>query len=105
MVFSKRGLLWAPPKWQAASSERVRTYTELPVCTAPAPPSQDVGVLIGSFLLVLTLSLPSCSSLARDVRTMDLKNQACYTAHLFSVMAGAERGKKGNAFLATAVEM
>lgn len=49
MVLSKRGLLWVPPKWQAASSKCIRTYTQLLVCTASAPPIQDVGVLIRLF--------------------------------------------------------
>lgn len=61
--------------------------------------------LSDSFLLVLTLSLPPCSSLTQDVRTTGLKNQALYAADPFTVMAGAERGKKGNIFFVTVVEM
>lgn len=105
MVLSKRGLLWVPPKWQAASSKCIRTYTQLLVCTASAPPIQDVGVLIRLFPTRFDLVPAPCSSLTQDVRTTGLKNQALYAADPFTVMAGAERGKKGNIFLVTVVEM
>lgn len=70
--------------------------------TAPAPPTQDAGVLIRLFPTRFDLVPALLQLLAQDVRTTHLINQVRYTADVFTAMA--ERGKKGNVFLVTVVE-